>query len=296
MSRSAAGRVGVLGLGAMGLPIARRLMSQGFTVHGHDIRIAAEGDRDDGLLLVASPSELSSQTDVTLVLVGTDAQLLSVVEDAGTGILAGAAPGHTILIGSTVAPQTSIKVGELASVRRVSVLDAALCRGEAPARDGTLLVLAGGDPHIFEACQPVLRAIASDVHHLGNLGAGQVAKMLNNYLLWLSVVGNYEALRLGARMGVDLDALRQALLQSSGANWALDTWDRARPMPWAEDDMAVLMQAADEHRLPMAAAGVVRELIKAIKLEKAGLPGGGGVGGSMDEMVRALERPAQSPG
>ncbi len=114
--------------------------------------------------------------------------------------------------------------------------------------------------------------------------------MINNYLLWLTVVGNYEALRLGARMGLDLDALRAALLQSSGANWALETWERARPMPWAEDDMAVLMQAADEQKLSMIAAGVVRELIKAIKLEKAVLPDGGGSSGSMDQLVRAVER------
>ncbi len=283
-------RVGVVGLGAMGRPIARRLASQDFPVLGYDPRFPPDPDPEDGVVLVHDARELATRTDVTLVLVGTDEQLLSVVGDQEVGIFAGAGAGHVILIGSTVAPRTSTEVGHLAAPHGVAVLDAALCRGEAPARDGTLLVLAGGDEQAFRTCEPVLRAIASDVHHLGGLGAGQVGKMINNYLLWLTVVGNYEALRLGARMGLDLDALRAALLQSSGANWALETWERARPMPWAEDDMAVLMQAADEQKLPMIAAGVVRELIKAIKLEKAVLPDGGGSSGSMDQLVRAVER------
>lgn len=282
-------RVGVVGLGAMGRPIARRLASQGFTVCGYDPRLTPNAEPEDGVVLVDSARTLSARTDATLVLVGTDEQLLSAVGDHQAGILAGASPGHIVLIGSTVAPESSTAVGALAAERGVAVLDSALCRGEAPARNGTLLVLAGGEAQVFEACTPLLQAIGSDVHHLGDLGAGQIGKMINNYLLWLTVVGNYEALRLGARLGLDLDRLRAALLQSSGANWALQTWDRARPMPWAEDDMAVLMRVADEQRLPMVAGGVVRELIKAIKLEKAALPDGGGAAGSMDQVIRALE-------
>jgi 3-hydroxyisobutyrate dehydrogenase-like beta-hydroxyacid dehydrogenase len=111
--------------------------------------------------------------------------------------------------------------------------------------------------------------------------------MLNNYLLWSCVVGNYEAMRLGARLGVDLEPLRQALLLSSGANWALDTWLRSRPMPWAEDDMRIVMQYADEVKLPMPAAGLLREEMKAIKVVKNAWTEGGGAKSSMDAFTRA---------
>ncbi len=291
MDERAPFRVGIVGLGAMGMPIARRLVSEGFAVVGHDPRMSAGSCSEYGIPIVSSAREVARVTDVTLILVGTDEQAISVVSDSASGILAGAAPRHVVMIGSTVAPATSLALGKACATYDVAVIDTALCRGEAPAADGTLLVLVGGDAEVFATCRPVLDAIASDVHLLGPLGAGQTAKMINNYLLWLTVVGNFESLRLAARMGLDLDALRAALLQSSGANWALETWERARPMPWAEDDMAVIMQAADEERLPMPAAGVIRELIKAIKLEKATVSGGGGVAGSMHQLVKALERP-----
>lgn len=290
MSGAALARAGVIGLGKMGRPIARRLAACGFEVVAYDASVEAQdGSRDDGISLADSAKDVAERSDATLVLVGSDNEVLDTVTEPVSGILAGASAGHVVLIGSTIAPASSIAIGRAATPHRVEVLDAALCRGEMPAGEGALLVLAGGPDHVFQRCRPLLNAIATDVHHLGGLGAGQVAKMINNYLLWLTVVGNLEGLRLAARMGVDQDALRSALLQSSGANWALDTWERSRPMPWAEADMAIVMECADEYRLPMAAAGVVRELIKAIKMEKATLADGGGVAGSMAEMVRALE-------
>jgi 3-hydroxyisobutyrate dehydrogenase-like beta-hydroxyacid dehydrogenase len=282
--------VGVVGLGKMGGPIARRLLSCGYRVVAHDAHAAAAAAvADDGVDVVTCPREVAARTDATLIVVGSDEQTRAVVLGEEHGLLAGSGPGHVILIGSTVSPGTSVTLGRAAEPHTVEVMDAALCRGEAPASDGTLLILAGGAPEVFDRVRPVLDCIGSDVHHLGGIGTGQVAKMVNNYLLWLTVVGNYEAMRLAARMGLDLDALRGALLKSSGANWALETWQRARPMPWAEKDMAILMECADEHRLPMPAAGTIRELIKQVKLDKAAWLDGAGVQKSMDEMVRGLE-------
>lgn len=284
--RAGTAAVGVIGLGKMGLPIAARLVEGGFRVLGHDVHPAAVAAATAvGVEVVSRPQDVAAGAGTTLVLVGSDEELLAVVDDH----LVGAAPGHLLLIGSTVAPATSLEVGRRAESVGVAVLDAALARGEAPARDGTLLVLAGGPADAFERARPLLQCIASDVHLVGGLGAGQVAKMVNNYLLWLTVVGNYEALRLASRMGVELEPLRLALLQSSGANWALETWQRPRPMPWAEADMAILLECADEFGLPMPAAGTVRELIKQLKLDKAAWLDGGGVGRSMDEMVRSVE-------
>jgi 3-hydroxyisobutyrate dehydrogenase-like beta-hydroxyacid dehydrogenase len=273
--------VGIVGLGAMGRPIAGRLTAAGYRVVGCDPHATAVG-----VDLRATPREVAAEAALVLVLVGSDEQVLDVVCRPEDGLLAGTRPGHVILIGSTVAPATSLEAGRAAAPHGVEVLDAALARGAAQAEDGTLLVLAGGPVDVLARVRPVLDRIASDVHHVGGLGAGQVAKMLNNYLLWLAVVGNYEAMRLGTRMGLDAEALRSALLSSSGANWALDTWHRPRPMPWAEADMAILLACADEYRLPMAAAGTVRELIEQLKLEKADVAG---VDASMAETVRVVE-------
>jgi 3-hydroxyisobutyrate dehydrogenase-like beta-hydroxyacid dehydrogenase len=147
--------------------------------------------------------------------------------------------------------------------------------------------MCGGPSSALDRLQPVLTTVGKNIYRLGDVGAGQIGKMLNNYLLWNSVVANYEAMRLGGRLGLDLEALRQSLMLSSGNNWALETWLRSRPMPWAEKDMRILMQHADEVRLAMPNAGLVREEIKQIKLVKNAWVEGGGSVSSMNEFTRA---------
>ncbi len=153
----------------------------------------------------------------------------------------------------------------------MDVIDAPLCRGEPAAEAGKLLVLVGGDEAVVERCRPVLSAFCSDVFHVGGLGSGQIGKMINNLLLWACVSANWEGLKLAGALGVDPEKLRQALLLSSGNNWALETWLLPRPMPWAEKDMAIVMEQADKARLSLPLCGVTREVIKGIKIER-GLP------------------------
>ena len=280
--------VAVLGLGKMGLPMARNLAAAGYRVVAFDItpeRCAAA--REHGIEIASSPAEAAATTTAALVIVGFDKEVSDVVSDPATGLLARAGEGYVIAICSTVEPQTSLDAAELAKLNGVHVVDATLCRGEPSAEDGSLLVMLGGDDAQLDFITPVLEVVGSDVHRLGPVGAGQVGKMLNNFLLWNSVVANHEAMRLGARLGVDLEALRQSLMLSSANNWALETWLRSRPMPWAEKDMRIVMQYADEAHLPMPSAGLVREVIKEIKLVKNAWTDGGGSKASMDAFTRA---------
>jgi 3-hydroxyisobutyrate dehydrogenase-like beta-hydroxyacid dehydrogenase len=222
-----------------------------------------------------------------LVVVGFDSEVSQVVTAEGSGLLAGARPGYVVTVCSTIEPNTSIGLAAVTKAREVELVDATMCLGEPAAEDGTLLFMCGGDEAALDRVQPALEVVGANIFRLGGVGTGQVGKMLNNYLLWSCVVGNHEAMRLGARLGVDLEPLRQALLLSSGANWALDTWLRSRPMPWAEDDMRIVMQYADEVRLPMPAAGLLREEMKAIKVVKNAWTEGGGAKSSMDAFTRA---------
>lgn len=281
--------VAVLGLGKMGLPMARNLRTAGFRVVGFDV---VEQRRDEAAALgvepVASPAEAAGKTAAALVVVGFDEQVTDAVTGPGSGLLAGAASGYVVAVCSTVEPRTVLAAAAAAAESQVDVVDATLCRGEPSAEDGSLLIMCGGEDRALDRLTPVLEAVGSDIYRLGGIGAGQVGKMLNNFLLWTSVVANYEAMRLGGRLGVDLDALRGSLLLSSGNNWALETWTRSRPMPWAEKDMRILLQHAEDAKLPMPAAGLVREEIKSIKLAKAAWTEGGGVRSSMDAFIRSL--------
>jgi 3-hydroxyisobutyrate dehydrogenase-like beta-hydroxyacid dehydrogenase len=279
--------VAVIGLGKMGLPMARNLAAKGLRVVGHDVAEPARDQaREADLEVVSSPAEAAATTALALVVVGFDDQVLDATTGPG-GLLDGARPGYVIAVCATVEPRTVLEVAERAAAGEVHVLDAPICRGEPAAADGTLLVMCGGDDLVLDAADPALRAIGTDIHRLGAVGAGQVGKMLNNFLLWNAVVGNAEALRLGARLGVDVIALREALLQSSGNNWALETWTRSRPMPWAEKDMRILLQHADDVGFPIRLAGLIREEITEIKRQKAAWSEGGGAASSMDAFLRA---------
>ncbi|MBB5790207.1 NAD(P)-dependent oxidoreductase [Jiangella mangrovi] len=279
--------IAVIGLGKMGFPMARNLAAAGYRVVVFDIdadRAAALAEH--GVEAAASPAEAAARSAAALVVVGFDNEVQAVVSGEN-GLLTSPPEGYVIAVCSTVEPRTSTDAAELAKARGAHVVDASLCRGEPSAEDGSLLVMCGGEDEHLDFIQPVLEVVGSDVHRLGGVGAGQVGKMLNNFLLWNSVVANYEAMRLGARLGVDLEPLRQSLLQSSGNNWALETWLRSRPMPWAEKDMRIMMQYADEAALPMPLAGLIRETIKEIKIVKNAWTEGGGRKSSMDDFTRA---------
>lgn len=279
--------VSVLGLGKMGLPMARNLAARGFDVRGFDVSPAScDRARAAGVAVVATPAQAAEHAALSLVVVGFDDEVRAVVLGPG-GLLEGAAPGDVVAVCSSVEPRTVAEVARVAATRSVHVVDTPVARGEPAAEDASLLVLCGGPADVLAHVDAPLHAIGSDVVRLGEVGAGQVGKMLNNYLLWTAVVADHETMRLGARLGVDLDALRAVLTLSSGNNWALETWTRSRPMPWAEEDMRVLLQYADEAGLELPVADLVREQITAIKRVKNGWAAGGGASSSMDAFTRA---------
>lgn len=262
--------VGLVGLGKMGHPMARHLITGGFSVAGYDLDAAkCDAARELGVSVVASPKEVAEASDLIIVIVGFDEEVFAALGDE-VGVYAGLREEAVIAIASTVAIDTMGQIeDEVGSLGRGSgVLDIPICRGEPAAEAGDLLLLAGGDAALFERCNAAFSTFASEMHLLGGLGAGQVGKLVNNLLLWSCITANYEGLKLGEALGVDPERLRKALLGSSGRNWALETWDRPRAMPWAEKDMRIVMEEADRVRLSLPVCGVVKEAIKALKIER----------------------------
>jgi 3-hydroxyisobutyrate dehydrogenase len=143
-------------------------------------------------------------------------------------------------------------------------VDSTVCRGSWAADEGTLLSFVGGSAEVVERLTPVLRAFSSDVVHTGAAGTAQAAKAVNNLILWACLVADHEGLALAQRYGVDVEALRKALLTSSASNTALENWDR-QTMAWAQDDMAIVMDMADECGISLPQAGVVREICRTLK-------------------------------
>ena len=262
-------RVGLIGLGKMGLPMGRLLVQRGFTVTGYDTALPAlKAAASAGMQPVNSPKAVAAASDLVIVVVGFDPEVEAVVF-GDNGLLAGAADGAVVAIASTIAPQTMLRIEKrLPAASKIVLLDIPLCRGEGPAQKGELLIMGGGDQAAFEACRPAFSAFANSIYHLGPVGAGQVGKMVNNLILWACISANDEGFKLADKLGVGREALRAALLDSSAGNWSLATRPEERPMPWAEKDMTIVLKEADAARLVLPLCGVVKETIKTVKHER----------------------------
>jgi 3-hydroxyisobutyrate dehydrogenase-like beta-hydroxyacid dehydrogenase len=261
-------RIGILGLGAMGRPMARHLIGKGFRVVGCDPSAAA-GERATalGVDIVATPSALAEQSDAVLIVVGFDAQVERAMFGAG-GVREAARPGLIVAMGSTIAPSYARDLAHRLDGSGVVLLDMALTRGEPFAEAGTMLILGGGDEAAFAACRPVFRSFASDIFHLGPFGAGQIGKMVNNLILWACMSANDEGLRLGEALGIEAEKLRGALIHSSAENFSLSARADERPTPWAEKDLRIVLQEAAAAGLSLPLSTLVKDRIADFKRRK----------------------------
>lgn len=261
-------RVGIIGLGKMGNPMARHLAAKGFETRGYDVSAASRAAIEaHGIATTASARQLAATSDFVIVIVGFDSEVEEVLFGAD-GIAAVARRGLVVGIASTIAPSTTRRLGTRLAGSGIALLDMPLTRGEPAAEAGTLLVMVGGDEADFARCRPAIACFADAIFHLGALGAGQVGKMVNNLILWACISANHEGLLLGRRLGVDEELLRAALIDSSAGNWALKTRPEEAPMPWAEKDMRIVLAEADHLRVSVPLCGVVKEVVKQVKFER----------------------------
>jgi 3-hydroxyisobutyrate dehydrogenase-like beta-hydroxyacid dehydrogenase len=259
-------KAGMIGLGAMGIQFARHMQRKGFDVAGFDVDAAAmERAAKDGIKKSGSPAEIGKHAEVVVVMVATDEQVDSVVE--GSGLLDALAPGTVICIASSVAPETCRRLAALAAAKNIGVLDTPVVLGQEAADHGTCTVYVGGDERALERARPVLQSFSRDVLHIGDVGAGQIAKMINNMLLWATMVANFESLNLAKTLGMDVHKLVTALGRGSGANWSLSRWGKSTGK-WAEKDMDHALELAQSAKVPMPLGGLVDQLVKNLNQER----------------------------
>jgi 3-hydroxyisobutyrate dehydrogenase len=157
-------------------------------------------------------------------------------------------------------------MAKLAAEKGIGVLDTPVVLGQEAADNGQLVIYTGGDEKWVERARPALEAFGRVVY-LGGIGTGQIAKTINNLLLWACMVANFEALTLAKKLGADIPRLVAALGQGSGANWSLSRWGKGTGK-WAEKDMDVALEMAQDAKTPMPLSGLVDQLIKTINQDK----------------------------
>ena len=220
-------RVGVIGLGEMGLPMARNLVARGFDVTGYDVRPeACQALVASGGTAARSAGDAARDRDDVVVMVRTAAQAEQVVLGEG-GVLAVARPGAVLIVMSTVGVSCMRRLGDAARERGLGFLDAPVSGGRARAEAGTLTVIVGGSAQDLAACRPVLGAVGSQIEHVGDVGAGTAVKMANQVLLTISFLAAAEAAELVRGEGVSTERLWEVLRTCTGTTWVVENWSVA---------------------------------------------------------------------
>lgn len=254
-------KVGFIGIGEMGMPMAGHARSAGFEVVVYDIdQPRVDAAKDAGFETATSLADIATKAEIFIAVVNTDQQSTEVTDE----ISKHAAKDSIIVISATNNPYTMRDLGELCASRGVRFIDSPIVFGASGAKAGKLLCLCGGADEDIERVRPVLMSYSRDVLHVGPIGAGQLAKACNNLLHWVHCVSNFETLLLAKRFGVDAQRMRETLLKCPAYNGTLDRWDSTK-FTWQEKDMDVTMDLAQKVGLMLPMAGLTDQLIKVLK-------------------------------
>ena len=247
----------------MGLPIIGHLARAGFRTLATDVDFKKQPEVERrAALWMPDAATLVRECDIVLVCVGFDREVRELLVQGGA--FSSARRGSVCAVLSTIRPQTIQDLSRRNRAAGLEVIDSTVCRGGDAADRGTLLSFVGGPRAIVERITPVLRAYSADVVHTGDVGSAQVAKAVNNLIMWACLVADHEGLALAQRYGLDIDLMRNALAMSSAANEALAKWG-TQTMAWAEDDMAIVAEMAAACGIALPQADVTREICRALK-------------------------------
>jgi 4-hydroxybutyrate dehydrogenase/sulfolactaldehyde 3-reductase len=253
-------RVGFIGLGRMGRPMASNLVKKGFDVVAHDVvPDALEGFE------TATPEEIAGAAEILITMLPNSEVVRSVV----LGVLPAVKRGSLIMDMSTVSPATTDLLAAEAARRGVSFVDAPVGRLASHADRGESLFMVGAAPEDFARVQPLLEAMGTTIHHCGGVGAGTRTKLVNNYLAIVSCQTNAEALALSQRFGLSLETTLDVLYGTTAINgqvkiaWPVKVLagdvSPGFTVDLAHKDLTLIVEAANAAGVPMPIGAAARE-------------------------------------
>lgn len=223
-------RIAFIGLGNMGAPMAINLQKAGFSVSAFDLSAGAMSKvSQQGVTAAASAQAAADGAQVVISMLPASRHVegLFLGDGNSAGLLQGLAADALVIDCSTIAPASAQKVAAAARARGLAMIDAPVSGGVAGATAGTLTFIVGGAAADLERARPVLQAMGKNIFHMGDSGAGQVAKLCNNMALGIIMAATGEALALGAAHGLDVKTLSQMMGVSTGRSWATEVCN-----PW----------------------------------------------------------------
>lgn len=250
-------KVAVLGLGLMGEPMAAHLLAAGHevTVVAHRSRASIERLLAKGARETADAAEAAASTDLALMLLPTSNEVEAVLFGKA-GIAAGMAPGYLAVDMGTCYPLDTRRLAQRFEEAGGRFIDAPVTGGVEGARAGTLTVMAGGDPAIFDGIRPLLAAFSSHAYHFGEIGKGHAAKLIQNMIGWIEVAGVAEGIAFAKASGLDLETFF-SMLSTSHSNSPIVQWMVPKVFAGAFDDVEFRLTLA--HKDIHQAAKLARE-------------------------------------
>ncbi|MBO3273976.1 3-hydroxyisobutyrate dehydrogenase [Pseudomonas schmalbachii] len=276
-------RIGFIGLGNMGGPMAANLLKAGYDLTVFDLSSSAvQSLVGQGARSAASPAELA-RADVEIILTMLPAaQHVKQVYLGDDGLLANVQPGVLLIDSSTIDPHSARDVAAAARAHGNPMLDAPVSGGTAGAAAGTLTFMVGGEQADFERARPALAAMGKNIVHCGAAGNGQVAKVANNMLLGISMIGVAEAMSLGVKLGMDAEVLAGIINTSSGRCWSSEVNNPLTGAPAARGysggfgtdlmlkDLGLASEAARQVRQPVLLGALAQQLYQSFSAQGNG--------------------------
>jgi len=266
-------KIGYIGLGLMGKSMARNILRAGFTLVVHNrSRKAVDELVEMGATMAQSPVEVAQQVDIVFTNLPDSPDVEAVVLGEN-GVIQGAHPGLIYVDNSTIKPATARLISERLGEQGVASLDAPVSGGDIGARDGTLTIMVGGPAAALEIVMPVFKAMGKTITHVGDAGAGQIAKAANQIMVAAQMVATAELLIFAQKAGADPQKVVQAIRGGAAQCWTLDIKPprlfignrspgfKARLQA---KDLSIVIDTAREYSVPLPATAVNAQLFEAM--------------------------------
>lgn len=284
-------KLGFIGLGIMGRGMARNLLKAGFDLTVWN-RTASKADElaAAGAKVAAGPADLASRCDIVLTCVSDTPDVQQVILGP-SGVLDGLKPGSLVIDHSTISPQATRQIAARLAEKGAHMLDAPVSGGSEGAANGTLSIMVGGPADQLERAMPYLQAEGKAVTHVGDHGAGQMVKLVNQILVVVTQLGVSEALLFAQAGGLDLEKALDAVKGGAAGSWMLSNrgpqmlrrdWRPGFTIDLQQKDLRLAMEAADELGIPVLGTSLVFNLYRTLQAQ--------GLGGEGNHaLVKALE-------
>ena len=272
-------RIGFIGLGVMGRPMALNLLKAGYPmVVWNRTRSKMKPLLEAGAEGADSPREVAEKSDVVITMV-TDSPDVEEVILGPNGVIHGAHPGLIVIDMSTISPTVTRRIAQKLAEKGVKMLDAPVSGGDIGAKKGTLSIMVGGPKETFEECLPIFKVLGKKITYMGPSGMGQTTKLCNQVICALNIQAVCEGLMLGAAAGLDLKKLLEVVTAGAAGSWMLSNLGPKmierdfRPgfrISHQQKDLRLVLSFASELKLPLPGTALVQQMLRSVEAEGLG--------------------------